>query len=189
MTKHAYVLFSRLSFERFLNSEILFPTVCCCCHLTVLLSVIKSHFFTTPAALRSFRRALSALRLQVSSPHLARSYHHLFPVLPFEEVTAAAAAAAAAEKQAANPLYRSANGNGAGSSRVSPGRAGGTTPLHGRVSPVPGAAAAVARAACAGCLRDLTRLARYRCPECTESFCLDCDMYIHDSLHNCPGCC
>jgi hypothetical protein len=27
-----------------------------------------------------------------------------------------------------------------------------------------------------------------RCPKCNQHFCLDCDIYIHESLHNCPGC-
>lgn len=26
------------------------------------------------------------------------------------------------------------------------------------------------------------------CPKCKQQFCLDCDIYIHESLHNCPGC-
>lgn len=99
---------------------------------------------------------LSTPRGKVSSPHLARSYHHLFPVPHFEENTAAAAAAAAA-----------------GSS----GEAGGEGTVEAEV------------VSCVGCLRDLAESASYRCPECKSTFCLDCDMYVHDSLHNCPGCC
>ena len=26
------------------------------------------------------------------------------------------------------------------------------------------------------------------CPECRSVFCFDCEVYIHESLHNCPGC-
>ncbi|TQD76016.1 hypothetical protein C1H46_038454 [Malus baccata] len=26
------------------------------------------------------------------------------------------------------------------------------------------------------------------CSKCKQHFCLECDMYIHESLHNCPGC-
>lgn len=29
---------------------------------------------------------------------------------------------------------------------------------------------------------------RVSCPKCKQHFCLDCDIYIHESLHNCPGC-
>ncbi|ODV90314.1 hypothetical protein CANCADRAFT_105044 [Tortispora caseinolytica NRRL Y-17796] len=26
------------------------------------------------------------------------------------------------------------------------------------------------------------------CPKCSNTFCLDCDIFAHDMLHNCPGC-
>eukprot|EP00606_Chrysophyceae_sp_TOSAG23-5_P000239 GSChrysophyteH2.ASY1.ANO1.25.1 assembled CDS len=28
----------------------------------------------------------------------------------------------------------------------------------------------------------------YKCPRCLTPFCTECDSFIHDSLHNCPGC-
>jgi len=28
----------------------------------------------------------------------------------------------------------------------------------------------------------------YRCPDCCEIFCGDCDVFIHEHLHSCPGC-
>jgi len=27
-----------------------------------------------------------------------------------------------------------------------------------------------------------------KCPRCQNIFCVECDIFIHDSLHNCPGC-
>jgi transcription factor Ssl1 len=27
-----------------------------------------------------------------------------------------------------------------------------------------------------------------RCGRCTQLFCVECDLLIHDALHNCPGC-
>ena len=27
-----------------------------------------------------------------------------------------------------------------------------------------------------------------KCPMCDQVFCYECDVYIHESLHNCPGC-
>ena len=80
----------------------------------------------------------------VSSPHLARSYHHLFPVPPFEEVA--------------------------------------TTPDGGDAP------------ACFGCgdaLRGEEGAARgvvLRCPRCVHLFCFTCDNFVHEALHNCPGC-
>lgn len=29
---------------------------------------------------------------------------------------------------------------------------------------------------------------RYRCGSCNEDFCIDCDVFVHEVLHNCPGC-
>jgi transcription initiation factor TFIIH subunit 2 len=72
----------------------------------------------------------------ISSPHLARSYHHLFPVNIFTE-----------------------------------------TP----VSDV--------RINCFACQKNLpAKSAIFTCSNCSRKFCNDCDDYIHESLHNCPGC-
>jgi transcription initiation factor TFIIH subunit 2 len=29
---------------------------------------------------------------------------------------------------------------------------------------------------------------RFECPHCLSLFCVDCDAFLHESLHNCPGC-
>jgi transcription factor Ssl1 len=29
---------------------------------------------------------------------------------------------------------------------------------------------------------------KMNCPRCRNVFCVECDIFIHDSLHNCPGC-
>jgi len=81
----------------------------------------------------------------VSSPHLARSYHHLFPVAPFDDVSSVP-----------NRIQRGAQN-------------------------------------CFGCQQNLFNpdgqaSLHVRCPKCNQHFCLDCDIYIHESLHNCPGC-
>lgn len=33
-----------------------------------------------------------------------------------------------------------------------------------------------------------TSSSRYRCQKCKEDFCIDCDVFVHEVLHNCPGC-
>ncbi|XP_062172988.1 general transcription factor IIH subunit 2 [Alnus glutinosa] len=83
----------------------------------------------------------------ISSPHLARSYHHLFPIVPFDEVSPSLL------NDPHNRLPRS----------------------------------------CFGCQQSLLNPGnkpslRVACPKCKQHFCLDCDIYIHESLHNCPGC-
>ncbi|KAL5098769.1 hypothetical protein RYX36_003096, partial [Vicia faba] len=83
----------------------------------------------------------------ISSPHLARSYHHLFPIVPFVEISASFQN---------DPSHRFPN-------------------------------------TCFGCEESLLsqgnkpELSVY-CPKCKQQFCFDCDIYIHESLHNCPGC-
>jgi len=76
----------------------------------------------------------------ISSPHLARSYHHLFVVPSFPEIT---------------------------------------TEPH-----------AVWTDNCFACQISISSYHDIRsgCPRCHQRFCVDCDVYIHNSLHNCPGC-
>ena len=73
----------------------------------------------------------------VSAPHLARSYHYLFPVEPFDEVA-----------------------------------------FDGNSS------------TCYGCQKVLTQRDKkvYICNKCNQTFCLDCEIFVHESLHTCPGC-
>jgi transcription initiation factor TFIIH subunit 2 len=55
------------------------------------------------------------------------------------------------------------------------------------------AAAAAAAAAssqgvpCTGCSESLAGI-QNQCPHCRSVFCVECDLFIHDNLHNCPGC-
>lgn len=90
------------------------PTVCPCCNLTLILST-----------------------------HLARSYHHLFPLRSFRQVEG---------KEA-------------------------ETSTH-----------------CFSCQlrfsqeKNASYSSRYACENCNNHFCIDCDVFCHDVLHNCPGC-
>lgn len=36
--------------------------------------------------------------------------------------------------------------------------------------------------------QELLTSSRYRCDDCKQDFCIDCDVFIHEMLHNCPGC-
>eukprot|EP00884_Botryococcus_braunii_P004550 jgi/Botrbrau1/14096/Bobra.182_3s0041.1 len=107
----------------------------------------------------------------ISSPALARSYHHLFPVQSFQEVPAA-------------DLHLIEGCGG-----------------RGKRSP---AELAFAQSYCYGCTAELAPDAEgaggeealveetpgvvVQCPSCKHMFCFECDTYIHESLHNCPGC-
>lgn len=73
----------------------------------------------------------------VSAPHLARSYHHLFPAANYIEID----------------FDNQVNG-------------------------------------CFACQRTLGETDKqvYNCPNCKKIFCIDCDIFIHETLHTCPGC-
>ncbi|SCU85902.1 LADA_0D10682g1_1 [Lachancea dasiensis] len=36
--------------------------------------------------------------------------------------------------------------------------------------------------------QELLTSSRYNCVDCGHHFCIDCDVFIHETLHNCPGC-
>uniref|UniRef100_A0A3Q2Q4I5 General transcription factor IIH, polypeptide 2 n=1 Tax=Fundulus heteroclitus TaxID=8078 RepID=A0A3Q2Q4I5_FUNHE len=73
----------------------------------------------------------------VSAPHLARSFHHLFPLHPFIDSTA--------EDYKENSF-------------------------------------------CQACQRQLQDKNVFTCPSCHSVFCIECDLFIHESLHCCPCC-
>lgn len=74
----------------------------------------------------------------VSAPHLARSYHHLFPLDISKEVALA---------------------------KLPPGVTN-----------------------CYACQTYFTEALVYLCEKCHQYFCLDCDLFVHETLHSCPGC-
>lgn len=87
----------------------------------------------------------------ISSPHLARSYHHLFPV----------------------PLY----------SETPP-----TIPMNEKL-PHSTDSASLRGTFCFGCQLDFNpHSVRSKCDLCNQLFCSDCDNFVHEVLHNCPGC-
>ena len=98
----------------------------------------------------------------VMSTHLARSYHHLFPV-PNWKAVAWTQVGADGEAQ---PACFSCN--------------------------LPFPASEAQRSAAANkALEDagLAPSSRYRCGRCGKDFCLECDAFVHEQLHVCPGCC
>lgn len=108
----------------------------------------------------------------VASPHLARSYHHLFPVKPFEEV----ADVAFLEDDREDSMQE--NGRSIGQVDMPPPWAEGKGYCYGCTG--------VLEAKKGGVTGGLPTV--LRCPDCRRLFCYDCDAYIHEHLHNCPGC-
>jgi len=119
----------------------------------------------------------------VLSPHLARSFHHLFPVAPFSEI-----------RENQKPVITSS------SSKVMPFSTPSSRVLDCKLR----LSTSEQTTSCFACLRLIgvpsqtskgdgmddegEETLRYRCPECRNVFCVNCDSYLHDALHNCPGC-
>ena len=103
----------------------------------------------------------------ILSTHLARSYHHLFPLRNWVEVPWARAQ----QKQ--------------------------STQCYGCLSAFPSIPAqqdirngaehdqAFARTKRA---EGASESSRYECETCQNHFCIDCDVFCHEVVHNCPGC-
>ena len=194
--------------------------------------------------------AVCGLRL-ILAPHLARTFHHLFPVRPFEELDEA--------ETIQNTDHKHQNGDGpkdsddttingkkgwdllptTSSSAFTPIMSisssteftfmvSSSTPqamdlLLGQkpkltsslttinIGPSIMANSADCDRCCFGCLKiigcksindttnglsygskDVTgnkeAILRFQCPDCHNVFCPDCDAFLHETLHNCPGC-
>jgi transcription initiation factor TFIIH subunit 2 len=99
----------------------------------------------------------------ILSTHLARSYHHLFPLRNWVEVSWDRAR----EKESVQCF-------------------GCLTPFP----PIPppeergGSGAVKKRTRAEGA----SESSRYECETCQKHFCIDCDVACHEVIHNCPGC-
>ncbi|KDR75825.1 hypothetical protein GALMADRAFT_226473 [Galerina marginata CBS 339.88] len=125
------------------------PPSLCVCH-----SEMKSQGFLCPRCMSKVCDVptdcdICGLMI-VSSPHLARSYHHLFPVKPYDAV-----------QEEANALE-------------------GSTTCHACARPFPSKSTPAKEG--------MSPVGRYRCPDCQYDFCSECDVFVHDVVHCCPGC-
>lgn len=123
-----------------------------------------------------------------SSAHIARSHNHLFPVPSYQDHTVHClydvfyAVPGEEKKSSAEILAQGV----CLSSRKAPTEA---AQRGGTQSSTTQTACTLER--CRGCYLSLLREGAFvlRCPACLYFFCVDCDLFVHDSLHNCPGCC
>ncbi|KAI9716854.1 MAG: hypothetical protein M1828_007515 [Chrysothrix sp. TS-e1954] len=114
----------------------------------------------------------------VQSTHLARSYHHLFPLRNYVEVSWSEA------RQAGSmccfsclidfPDFPPMDENGDGDEQAN----GRTNDARGKQK----------RAFVNSSRKGASESSRYKCTTCGEHFCIDCDVYAHEILHNCGGC-
>lgn len=92
----------------------------------------------------------------ILSTHLARSYHHLFPLINWVEVPWKKASVSSNCFACGHPF-----------------------------PPVPPRAQWEARESV---VKGMSVSSRYECTACHNHFCIDCDVFAHEIVHNCPGC-
>ncbi|KAI1274502.1 Ssl1-like-domain-containing protein [Xylaria sp. FL0933] len=98
----------------------------------------------------------------ILSTHLARSYHHLFPLRNWVEVPWSEAKKSKSCYSCLTPFPEV------------PGRSGGHAKGQEKPDRPP--------------VKGLSESGRYACEVCRNHFCIDCDLFAHEVLHNCPGC-
>lgn len=145
--------------------------------------------------------AVCGLKL-VLSPHLARSFHHLFPVSPFVEVSLQESESL----ESAQKLDTVQADKSVSTSSSTLLRQHQQQPIQLDSSLL--ISSSDSGICCYACLRafnpgdSVTKSSfgtsaggkegeetlRFQCPECKNFFCVDCDAFMHESLHNCPGC-
>jgi len=110
-----------------------------------------------------------------SSSHIAKSYHHLFPVTNFIELVVTSQIIDNEYELLAS--YDINNNNNNNSSNNDNNSSIG----HNKSFNIK---------FCNGCLEIFpqdTEIA-FLCQSCQKTYCVSCDLFIHDNLHNCPGC-
>ena len=187
--------------------------------------------------------AVCGLRL-ILAPHLARTFHHLFPVRPFEELDEADVIS---KKEENDNIGKEAESNGettngykkkgmealpilsssaftpassisssnvasfmvvASSANAMDTQSSGQQEQGSKlinIGPSIVANSADCDRCCFGCLKVIgcrpvkgtitehieeegEAILRFQCPDCHNIFCPDCDAFLHETLHNCPGC-
>lgn len=129
----------------------------------------------------------------ILSTHLARSYHHLFPLRNWKEVNWARAEASEQKACFGCQTHFPDKTIGVKEQSMSGGQ------NHDRMSlqttrgqpRIPKASAHKDRShanAAAPNKDGVSESGRYECETCWCFFCIDCDVFAHEVVHNCPGC-
>ena len=100
----------------------------------------------------------------ILSTHLARSYHHLFPLRNWVEVPWSQAGRSEACYACLTPFPEPPKAKAKAKDKAEPASKANNP------------------------LKTLSESSRYACEVCGNHFCIDCDLFAHEVLHNCPGC-
>ncbi|KAF2491557.1 Ssl1-domain-containing protein [Lophium mytilinum] len=126
----------------------------------------------------------------ILSTHLARSYHHLFPLRNWIEVSWQRAR----EKGSKQCMSCLSDFPEPPSSHTENAAESLTSAANGAVAAATSHIIAANGRQRSGDDSNEDELAtasesfRYECRECKSHFCIDCDVFCHEVLHNCPGC-
>ncbi|KAL1902145.1 hypothetical protein Cpir12675_000044 [Ceratocystis pirilliformis] len=134
----------------------------------------------------------------ILSTHLARSYHHLFPLKNFVEVSWADAARSIScyacqtpfpRKPSATDTTASGNNNGNANGAANDSTASANGKTHQKTVPESGSVVAGHKEQMKRTeLKGVSESGRYACILCKNHFCVDCDVFAHEVIHNCAGC-
>lgn len=109
----------------------------------------------------------------ILSTHLARSYHHLFPLRNWVEVSWADARSPACFACQC-PFPEPPRGKDAdGEQAYVNGKGDGDQKQRQKKQ---------------NQAKGVSESGRYACEVCGSHFCIDCDVFTHEVIHNCPGC-
>ncbi|KJZ80277.1 hypothetical protein HIM_00127 [Hirsutella minnesotensis 3608] len=116
----------------------------------------------------------------ILSTHLARSYHHLFPLRNWVEVSWADAVRSAACFSCQSLFPEPPTTKSAPTAAAAPVAS----------APTPAAAekGTDKKKPKTGGGKGVSESSRYACEACGNHFCIDCDVFAHEVVHNCPGC-
>ena len=164
------------------------PTMCACHSKPTrggyLCSRCQSKVCSLPTSCPACRLTL------ILSTHLARSYHHLFPLRNWREVswTRASSSAQPACFGCLSPFPVARPAPSAPQRLPSSARTG--HPQHDRMplkttrgQPQPQLLKETSTHQ-----SGVSESGRYECETCNSFFCIDCDVFAHEVVHNCPGC-
>ena len=119
----------------------------------------------------------------ILSTHLARSYHHLFPLRRWVEVSwERARELGTVECRSCLTEFPKEP------SQEEVDNDGDTTMAGASGSSAKGASNTGQSQHQRGNKDGVSESSRYECETCQNHFCIDCDVFCHETLHNCPGC-
>lgn len=113
----------------------------------------------------------------ILSTHLARSYHHLFPLRNWVTVPWSEASRSTACYACLTPFPQ-----------VPKSQAKFKGKEKERDKTIEKTAMTTANPEQAKELARISESGRYACEVCRNHFCIDCDVFSHEVVHNCPGC-